>query len=248
MNDELTIAETETLLEAMKKIDSGHKGFLVVVAGDMTVRRTLTDGDIRRALIAGNSVNDELNAISTISCTTLCEDRTISDAVDVFANLRIEFLPIVDRNNKLVNILTEQELKLAFLKNLEFDLHYNFTTLDENELKHSIVAKPWGFYQVIAISEFYQAKVLSVSPRSCVSLQVHQLREEYWLVVSGNGEAQIGDSFKSLTPGTVLFVPKNCKHRLFNNSDVESLITVEVQLGESFDESDIERLKDMYGR
>ena len=66
--------------------------------------------------------------------------------------------------------------------------------------------------------------------------------------MSGSGEAQIGDSFKHLTAGVFVFIPKNCKHRLSNTSQIDNLTIIEVQLGESFDENDIERIYDEYDR
>ena len=248
MNKGLIITENATILEALNMIDTNHKGFLVVVNNDMAVCGTLTDGDIRRALILGSTVADAVSSLPERVCTTILVDSPVSDAVKAFSNEKISFLPIVNRNNKLVNILTEQQLKYALLHNLQFDLHYDFSSLDESVLRHSVVAKPWGFYHTTVINEFYQSKVISLAPNSSLSLQVHKLREEYWVVVSGSGEAQIGDSFKHLTAGAFVFIPKNCIHRLYNKSQVDNLIVFEVQIGESFDESDIERLCDEYNR
>jgi mannose-1-phosphate guanylyltransferase/mannose-6-phosphate isomerase len=58
----------------------------------------------------------------------------------------------------------------------------------------------------------------------------------------------VGDSTIKLFPGAVVFIPKNCRHRLSNAEGAEPLIVVDVQLGERFDEDDIERLGDLYGR
>jgi mannose-6-phosphate isomerase-like protein (cupin superfamily) len=110
------------------------------------------------------------------------------------------------------------------------------------------VEKPWGFYKVTAHDGFYQSKVLTLLPRASISLQRHKLREEYWIVVFGSGEARVGDSTIGLSPGSVVSVPRNCLHRLRNTDGTEPLIVVEVQLGTCFDESDIERIDDVYGR
>jgi mannose-1-phosphate guanylyltransferase/mannose-6-phosphate isomerase len=49
-------------------------------------------------------------------------------------------------------------------------------------------------------------------------------------------------------PGNYIFIPKGSKHRLINISNSENLIISEVQLGDSFDEDDIVRYEDQYGR
>jgi mannose-1-phosphate guanylyltransferase/mannose-6-phosphate isomerase len=108
--------------------------------------------------------------------------------------------------------------------------------------------RPWGSFKTTASNPFYQSKILEIRPLASISLQRHQFREEYWIAAFGQGEAQIGDSRIALSPGSFVFVPKACKHRLRNLSENQALIVVEVQLGESFDEDDIERIEDEYGR
>ena len=59
------IHHNRTLLEALSQINSIGKGPLVLFVLDEQERMvgTLTDGDSRRALIAGASVNDEVDKV-----------------------------------------------------------------------------------------------------------------------------------------------------------------------------------------
>ncbi len=45
----------------------------------------------------------------------------------------------------------------------------------------------------------------------------------------------------------LVFIPRETKHRISNITD-EPVKFIEVQIGDSFDESDIVRLEDDYGR
>ena len=47
----LSIFEDETLFDALQKISDNKKGFLVVISHKNRLIGTLTDGDIRRAII-----------------------------------------------------------------------------------------------------------------------------------------------------------------------------------------------------
>jgi mannose-1-phosphate guanylyltransferase/mannose-6-phosphate isomerase len=244
----LIINDCATVLDALRKIDANRRGFLVVVAEDMTFYRTLTDGDMRRFLIAGGSINDAVSKLEPREYATLRSDSDISEAIEIFGDSRIKFIPILGDNGKVENILTEHAMQVAFLRNLEFNLRFDFFSLEETALNHAIIAKPWGFFRTTVLNDFYQSKILSLNPDSAISLQLHKRREEYWLTVNGEGEAQIGESYKQLLTGSAIFIPRNCQHRLRNTSSANRLVVVEVQVGESFDEKDIERLDDDYGR
>ena len=245
--DKYLIEDTATVLAALQKIDNNHKGFLVIVSGDIFLG-TLTDGDIRRALIKGKKVSDDVSGIYTKNSVALDVNCSISEAIDILSGSRVMFLPIVSNDGKIVNILTKKQLETALMLNLQIELDSDFSIFDENMLDHEIVRKPWGFYKTTILNSFYQSKVLSLEPNSSISLQRHKFREEYWLTVYGNGEAQIGDSIVRLNSGSYIFLPKGCKHRLRNTSCESNLVVVEVQLGECFDEDDIERLEDDYNR
>jgi mannose-1-phosphate guanylyltransferase/mannose-1-phosphate guanylyltransferase/mannose-6-phosphate isomerase len=88
-------------------------------------------------------------------------------------------------------------------------------------------------------------KIITVFPGESLSLQYHHNRSEYWRILSGNGEAEIGDSTVELKTGVDCFLPIGTKHRLHGGT--ENLVLLELAFG-SFDEKDIVRLEDKYGR
>ncbi|MBQ7283663.1 MAG: phosphomannose isomerase type II C-terminal cupin domain, partial [Oscillospiraceae bacterium] len=115
-------------------------------------------------------------------------------------------------------------------------------------LEHEIFARPWGFYKTTVLNEMFQGKVIYVSPMQKLSLQSHKRREEYWMIVKGEGTIQLGDSVHPVHPGSTFFIPKCCRHRISNTSENENLMFTEVQLGDYFGEDDIERYEDIYHR
>ena len=89
-------------------------------------------------------------------------------------------------------------------------------------------------------------KILTVNPGSRLSLQTHQLRSEEWTAVSPGLKAQIGDEIIELTPFCTYRIPVGTVHRIINDS-MEVGHIVELLFG-VYDEEDIERLEDDYGR
>ena len=109
------------------------------------------------------------------------------------------------------------------------------------------VLKPWGYYKTIYGDENTQVKIICIAPTHRPSYQYHFKRTETWVVVKGEGIMTLDDKTTSVKKGDVIFVPKEAKHRI-QNTGVEDLIFVEVQMGEYFGEDDIVRVSDDYSR
>ena len=107
--------------------------------------------------------------------------------------------------------------------------------------------RPWGYYTVLLTEETCQVKKLLVNPGKRISLQSHKFRAEHWFIVSGRGTAELDGKEIEVGPGDTIDVPIGCKHRVSCHS-AEPLVFIEVQTGSSFDESDIVRHSDDFGR
>ena len=105
--------------------------------------------------------------------------------------------------------------------------------------------RPWGEELWITRNAPSMVKIITVFPGELLSLQYHHNRDEYWHILSGNGKAEIDGKEIDLTSGVDCFVPRETKHRLHGGT--ENLILLELAFG-NFDEADIVRLEDKYGR
>lgn len=245
--EKFIIASNETICEALVKIDKNKKGFLIVVE-DGQVVGTLTDGDIRRAFIAGTTIEKGVEGIFRKNFTSVSVEQSISEVIEIFKNNAIKFLPVIDQRKQLKNIVTKRQLHSLLLQDVHADLLYDFQGLDEDIVDHEVFPRPWGFYKTTVFNEYYQSKVITVYPKAELSLQSHNHREEHWIVVHGTGKVQIGESVIDVKCGSSVFIPKGCKHRLSNMDDKEFLIISEVQIGDYLGEDDIVRYEDNYGR
>jgi perosamine synthetase len=102
--DDLCIKSEDTLLCALKKISSNGLGIVFVIQ-DGNLFGSMTDGDIRRALINGASNN--------LSVGPLCNQNVIYEhigASDInvrnITNNSIRVVPLVDDNKKIVDFAT----------------------------------------------------------------------------------------------------------------------------------------------
>ncbi|WP_242972885.1 phosphomannose isomerase type II C-terminal cupin domain [Anaeromicrobium sediminis] len=134
------------------------------------------------------------------------------------------------------------------MKDIKFDLNYNFLSIDDSILENEIYNRPWGFYKTTFSNPYSQSKIIKINPLGELSLQEHKHREEHWIVIYDIGDVILGESKKKVSTGSYIFIPKGCKHKISNPSETKSLMIAEVQLGEYFGENDIIRYQDIYGR
>lgn len=107
--------------------------------------------------------------------------------------------------------------------------------------------RPWGRSELIFKNEGeakIAAKILTVDPHSRLSLQKHEIRSEYWFIMDGCAEVAVGGGTVVLRPGETLRIPSGTVHRLGSSTGTKVL---EVSTG-GFDEDDVLRLEDDYGR
>lgn len=246
--EQYTIIYNKKNLDALKKVNINKKGFLVVVYPDGKVMGTLTDGDIRRALIKGDTLDSPVSQATNVSFKYIPCDVHFDEVIDIFKDEKIDFLPVLTPSGELYNIITKDAMNSLLLQDIHPQLEYDFLSVDVKIADHAIQKRPWGFYKTTILNDCFQSKIISINPQAALSFQKHRMREEHWVIVHGNGEVRMEDSVLSVKGGSYLFIPKGCKHRIANTSLDSTLILMEVQCGEYFGEDDIYRYEDVYGR
>ncbi len=99
------ISPVSTLIEAMSAIDKSGKGFVLIVSSDGRLDGVLTDGDIRRQLLAGLKRNDKITDIYNRNPITLKQPYSFNDVRDIFKTKKIRHLPVTDDNGVLLDVL-----------------------------------------------------------------------------------------------------------------------------------------------
>ena len=119
------------------------------------------------------------------------------------------------------------------------NLVYPFLNYKEN--------RPWGNFENLDEEKNFLVKKLTVKPNQKLSLQYHNKRSEYWVVVKGRGLITLDNNEIKCKPGSSFFIEKKQKHRI-ENTGSENLIIIEVQMGAKLSEEDIVRIEDKYNR
>ena len=108
------ISEKKTLLEALKQINSLAPEPLVLFVVDEQQRMvgTLTDGDSRRALVAGASVSDTIDTVMLRNFRYMTTDN-VEDVKEIRhqKEMKMKLVPILDRGNHIVDIINLEKYK-----------------------------------------------------------------------------------------------------------------------------------------
>ncbi len=107
--------------------------------------------------------------------------------------------------------------------------------------------RPWGSFFVLEDSTRAKVKRIVVNPGQRLSLQSHVHRDEHWVVVRGVARVTLDDDTGDFRYGDHIFVKRGTRHRIACQGD-EPVEVIEVQIGDAFDEEDIVRYNDDYGR
>lgn len=105
--------------------------------------------------------------------------------------------------------------------------------------------RPWGSFERFTENEVSTVKLLHLAPGKRFSLQTHAKRAEFWRCVAGSGRVTVGDETRGMSVGDEAMVQQGAKHRL--EAGPEGITVLEIITGE-YDEADITRLSDDFGR
>ena len=105
--------------------------------------------------------------------------------------------------------------------------------------------RPWGGFRQFAHNALCTVKILTVADGQVLSLQSHRHRDELWVVLDDGLRIEIDGEEHLASPGDEFVIPRGSRHRL-GSADGGGRV-LEISFGE-FDEDDIERYEDVYGR
>ncbi|MBT3935423.1 MAG: NTP transferase domain-containing protein [Bacteroidetes bacterium] len=104
---DLTVSPKITIKQAMKKLDQTAEKCLLVVDGGNIFFGTLTDGDIRRAILDGNKFSVSIEGCYNIK--PIVFNKSDIDKIDlkaIFLKYKVDLIPVIDNKSKLVGYKT----------------------------------------------------------------------------------------------------------------------------------------------
>ncbi len=108
--DKLKLTIHSTIKEALEIIDQGAVKFAMVVDDDNKLLGTLTDGDIRRAILSGKQLEDVVESIYFKKPITVSMNSTKEEIIQLCTRTKIYQIPVLDDTRRVVGIHFLDEL------------------------------------------------------------------------------------------------------------------------------------------
>jgi dTDP-glucose pyrophosphorylase len=116
LND-ITVAESVSIRNSIEAMDQHHLGIVLVVNDDCVLTGMLTDGDLRRAILANSDLDNAVSTVMKQDPTSVLEaDVSESEILELLEERGFRHVPIVDADNKPVDLIVWFDLESATLR------------------------------------------------------------------------------------------------------------------------------------
>jgi dTDP-glucose pyrophosphorylase len=109
----LCVLRTTSIREAIEIIDAQAVQIALVVDGDGLLAGTVTDGDVRRAMLAGRSLDSRVDTVMNSSPSSVPAGTAQSEILDLMKARRIHQVPVVGGRGEVLGIEVLDDLLLS---------------------------------------------------------------------------------------------------------------------------------------
>jgi len=107
--EKLFVEPRSNIKHAMEVIDKSGKGIALVIDDNKRLLGTVTDGDIRRAILKGISLEESVKTIMNEHYTFVTPNYSKRLVENIFEQKRINQIPVLDDNMRVVDIIFYHE-------------------------------------------------------------------------------------------------------------------------------------------
>ena len=104
--DDAIVPTRASLLETMRSIDRSGLEIALICDGDRRLLAVATDGDIRRGLLRGLSLEAPVSQVANSRFIAVAPGIEQAEAVQTLLRRRISCLPVVDAEGRLIDVFT----------------------------------------------------------------------------------------------------------------------------------------------
>ena len=115
--EKFQVSINSSLKEALFKIDENQEGIIYVCSSDKKVLGVATDGDIRRKLLEGAKLSDNLDQIVNKNFVWKSVSSSREEILKMLDS-KIKSIPIIDGQGRLVEIVSKNYLPLKNEKSI----------------------------------------------------------------------------------------------------------------------------------
>ena len=99
------VQRSDTLGEALTRLDRTGTGLLLLTDPQGVFERTVSDGDLRRLILAGARLTDDLSSLPRRDPVVIGTGASRREALELMNQRAINHLPVVDAAGHVVEVL-----------------------------------------------------------------------------------------------------------------------------------------------
>ena len=107
---EICLNYKETLLSALKNLEKYNTQIVLVIDDQGKLLGTISDGDIRRNLIIGSSLETKVSGIMNKQFVSVDKDFRKDQILEIMKKKDINQIPVIDKDGKVIDIILLGEL------------------------------------------------------------------------------------------------------------------------------------------
>jgi dTDP-glucose pyrophosphorylase len=117
---ETTLSPNSKLLDAVRTIENSRRRMAVVVDADQRLIGTLSDGDVRRCLLTGGSMETPVSQAMNVSPLTAKVGSSSAHLIDLMRKRNVMAIPIVGEEMRFEHLVHLIDIELSQIGNLTF--------------------------------------------------------------------------------------------------------------------------------
>lgn len=165
------------LRTAMKRLDQSQSKILFVINKNNTLYGSITDGDIRRWILKNNNLNAKIEKVCNSSPISSKENYRVEELNRVMINNGIQAVPVLDKNNFIVEILFREKI-----------VHFKKEDLFESSKKIPVVIMAGGAgTRLEPFTKILPKPLIPIGEKSILEVIIDKFKlfglDEYYLTV-----------------------------------------------------------------
>ena len=123
--DTITTTLPKNLKDILKKININEQGIIFIIDEDSKLIGSISDGDIRRKILEGNKINEQVNFKSSLVNKNFVSAKYNSSIKQITAKFDkeingkiIKCLPLIDDKGRIIDFATKERIKSFPISNL----------------------------------------------------------------------------------------------------------------------------------
>ena len=93
-----------SILQAIECLEASSSKIILVAGEEMKLMGTITDGDIRRALLANFTLESKICQIMTTAPLVVSSSMSDSEILEIMETKKIDQIPVINKNQRLVGL------------------------------------------------------------------------------------------------------------------------------------------------